>query len=105
MVSWDIDRACVSRREKANKRASEIFKTKLRLVRGGVHKTRSCLGFAGDADMDEIKNALDANGGEEVFRRAQRGEARAEIRPTLDIQDVLLDICVEAGGHPKGSRR
>ena len=105
VVSRHIDRAGIGRREKADERAGKIFKMEFRLVRGGVDETRSRHRFAGHANMDEIENALDADGGEEIFRRAHRGQARAEVLPTLDILDVLLEIGTESGGHPKGSGR
>jgi hypothetical protein len=101
VISGDIDRAGVGRREKAHERAGEIFKTEFRLMRGGIHETRSRLGFAGDPDMDEIKNPFDADGGEEVFRGTQRGQSGAEVLPAFHILEILLEIGAEAGGHPK----
>lgn len=55
--------------------AFKMLEFELSLMRSDFDGACAGLGLAGDSDLDEIKHSVEADGGEEVFRWPQRGEA------------------------------
>ena len=50
--------------------------------------------------MDEIENAIDAEGGKEIVRGSQGGKARAEVGPILNAGERFGMIGMEFCSRP-----